>query len=187
MDAGSTPGLLHVPEPAPKPGSSWFRRLLAFIFIAASAYIFLQSEAYRGPKQLELRTLQLKNLDGSTFDISALTNKPVVLNFWAPWCAPCRHEMPWLEKMHRNHPEVAVLGIEADPDQYRNANLMEGRSQISYPLLQFTPSLEGAVGQIHTLPTTLYISSSGRVVHAVTGIVPEIVMEHYLDSATHAR
>lgn len=186
MDASINP-LLYLRNPKRGSPAAWARQLLAFFFIVAAAYVFFQSQSYSGPKQLDLHTLELKNLDGSRFDVSGLQGHAVVLNFWAPWCPPCRREMPSLEKLHQNHPEVTVLGIEADPEQYHNASLMEGRSQITYPLLQFTPSLERAVGPIHSLPTTLYISGSGRVTHAVTGIVPERLMEHYLSSVTKIR
>lgn len=187
MDATRTPDFGHAGRAVGWSIRHWARNVFALLFIGSAGYVFFQSESYSGPKWLDIQSIQFKSLDGSDLDSSALHGRPVVLNFWAPWCAPCRREMPWLEELHRKHPEVAILGIEADPDQYRNASLMEGRSQISYPLLQFTGSLERAVGATHSLPTTLYISSSGRVVHAVTGIVPEAVMEHYLKSAIETR
>ena len=165
----------------------WVRRAAALAFIASACYMFFESQAYSGPRQIRMADVELSNLDGSSFNSAPILGKPVVLNFWAPWCAPCRREMPSLEQLQRRHPELTVLGVEADPEQYRNAGVMEGRSEISYPLLQFTPSLQKTVGPIHTLPTTLYISSSGRVVHAISGAVPEAIMEHYVNSTVHPR
>jgi thiol-disulfide isomerase/thioredoxin len=165
----------------------WIRRIAALVFIATACYVFFESQAYTGSRQISIADVEFRNLDGSIHEPSPVRGKPVILNFWAPWCAPCRREMPSLEKLHRHHQELAVLGVEADPEQYRNAGVMEGLSEISYPLLQFTPSLRKAIGPIHTLPTTLYISASGRVVHVVSGAVPEAIMEHYASSAAESR
>lgn len=49
-------------------------------------------------------------LDGS-IDLAALRGAPVVLNFWATWCVPCRVEMPELQALHRSHPNLRVLAV----------------------------------------------------------------------------
>ena len=43
--------------------------------------------------------LSLIDLDGKTWDLSALQGRAVLLNFWATWCEPCREEMPSLEAL----------------------------------------------------------------------------------------
>src|ERR1700682_3652025 len=49
---------------------------------------------------------QLKSLDGKTVKLSDFRGKPVLLNFWATYCAPCRVEMPWLVDLHKQyHPQ----------------------------------------------------------------------------------
>ena len=52
---------------------------------------------------LELPAFELQTLAGKSFDSEELRgNKPVVLNFWATWCGPCRLEMPTLQELHKN-------------------------------------------------------------------------------------
>src|SRR5688572_5558022 len=47
-------------------------------------------------------------LNGSV-DLAELRGAPVIINFWATWCVPCRVEMPELQALHQTHPDVHVL------------------------------------------------------------------------------
>src|SRR5262245_55169675 len=51
-----------------------------------------------GQKPPEFR---LKSLDGSTVSLKDFAGKPVLLNFWATWCPPCKAEMPDMQKLHK--------------------------------------------------------------------------------------
>lgn len=53
----------------------------------------------------------------STVDLAKLRGKVVVLNFWASWCAPCLEELPSLNAMQHQLPQVQVVGISIDEDR----------------------------------------------------------------------
>lgn len=60
--------------------------------------------------------------------------KPVLVNFWATWCAPCVREMPLLDSFAKENPHLSVVGLALD--SLKNMQKFESKVQVSYPLFQ---------------------------------------------------
>jgi thiol-disulfide isomerase/thioredoxin len=176
-------------EDNPKPasstsGSRWLKRTPAILILAFLSFRFFQLHNFKAPKHIDVAPLKLINLDGTPMDPGKLTGKAIVLNFWAPWCPPCRLETPWLQHLQDAHPaDLVVVGVVADSEQYKQAQAFMSSRDITYPLARESPSIDNVIGAIAGLPTTLYISPSGRVVHTATGLIPETLMKHYANDA----
>lgn len=162
----------------------WLRRLPAILILAFLSYRFFQLHNFKAPKQIQPSNLSLESLDGSAINPSTFSGKAVVLNYWAPWCPPCRLETPWLQHLQDLHPkDLVVIGVVADADQYKQAQTFMSSRGITYPLARETASLDHLVGTLTGLPTTFYIDPAGNVVHTTSGLTPEALMKHYADDA----
>lgn len=140
------------------------------------------------PSVSNARTFTLTALNGTPIPPSAYRGKAVVLNFWAPWCPPCRFEIPWLQKLqNENRGNLVVVGVVADSSEYQHAAAMMQQKGVTYLLAQDTPSLDAAFGSPNVLPSTFYLSSSSHIVHSVTGVIPEYAMNQYADDAIRQR
>jgi thiol-disulfide isomerase/thioredoxin len=167
--------------------SPWLNRLAAAGFVVVAAWFYLRTVSYSGPSHVQMSSLALENLDGSPFPPQMTEGKAVLVNFWAPWCGPCRAEIPWLERLQVEHPELVVVGVEDDPDEFRNAGILAAQTGISYPLVRTSGAVRSVFGHVVLLPTTLYVSRSGKVVHTVSGVIPEALMTRFAKDAIAAK
>lgn len=138
------------------------------------------------PTRANAKSFTLIGLNGAPIPADTLRGKAVVLNFWAPWCPPCRFEIPWLQELQdADRGKLVVVGVVADPGEYAHAATMMQQKGVTYLLVQDSPSLDAAFGSPDTLPTTFYLSPSSHVVHRVTGVIPEYAMNRYAADAIH--
>jgi cytochrome c biogenesis protein CcmG/thiol:disulfide interchange protein DsbE len=69
------------------------------------------------PRQIGKPAPDFTVVDGAhTVQLSSYRGKVVVLNFWATWCAPCIEEIPYLNKLQKQMPQVVVLGVDMGED-----------------------------------------------------------------------
>jgi thiol-disulfide isomerase/thioredoxin len=104
---------------------------------------------------------------GVTRRLSDWKGRPLLVNFWAPWCEPCREEIPLLEHLSRQRaPEgLQVIGVAVDS---RAAVLAYARrAAIRYPLLIGEhPGLQAvrALGMEAVFPFSVFVDARGRIV-----------------------
>lgn len=107
----------------------------------------------------------LKNVTNPAEVISLRTfrGQPLVINFWASWCVPCRLEMPLLEKAYRAEAgKVAFLGIDTN-DTSSAARKFLTQVHVTYPTA-FDPNGSVATSYgLFGLPTTYFISPEGKI------------------------
>lgn len=112
-------------------------------------------------------------LDGSTFTLSehlATDGRPVVLNFWASWCAPCRAEMPEFDILAEEKPGLLVLGV-AVQDTEEKAREFADEIAVGYPLGFDGSETVAAAYPFLGLPATWLIAADGTISRQVNGQV----------------
>lgn len=105
---------------------------------------------------------------GPAVDLSTLTG-PMVLNLWASWCGPCRHELPFYQAFAAKHGDrVPVLGVDYQDTQPAAALALAKDTGVTYPLLADPQGkLDGAtpLPRLAGLPFLALVDADGRVVH----------------------
>ncbi len=115
-------------------------------------------------------TFSLKTIGGRTVDSMSLRGKVVVLNFWATWCAPCKEEMPALQRLQQSLPSAQFVVIAVTADQQRDAiALFAKTSGLTFPiLLDESKDVSLAYG-VRGLPMTVIIAQDGTLVGRAVG------------------
>lgn len=150
--------------------------------------MYFQFIGFKDPKTVNVAALDLRDLNGKLISSDRLTNKAIILNYWAPWCGPCQMETPWLEKIQQEHRgSLTVIGILADDDSLAEAKMFMVSSGVNYPVARMNASLHGAIGSVGGLPSTFYISPSGKVLHTVSGMIPQALMERYATESIQSK
>jgi len=114
---------------------------------------------------------QLSTEDGQRISLVTLQGKPVIVNFWASWCLPCKAEMPALEKIHRRYAsQVVVLGVNvAAKDHQPSARRFLKENGITFPVVWDWDDSVAALYRVDALPTTFFIDSYGRITNVIIG------------------
>lgn len=105
----------------------------------------------------------LTDLDGNRVSLSQFAERPVVLNFWATWCAPCRAEIPHLiEAYQREGGEVVFLAISVDEPAGTVRRFAEEKG-MPFPVLLDEGGRVASDYQVRAIPMTFFISRDGEI------------------------
>lgn len=140
------------------------RRALCFALLALASV-----GAAAQPSAATLFAAQLRDLDGKTVTLAEYRGKPLVVNFWARWCQPCRREIPDLagerQRLRAQGLEVVGIGLEQNAEAVRD---FARAYEMSYPVLlagdQGIDLMRTLGNDKQGLPFTLVLDRHGNVV-----------------------
>ncbi len=101
---------------------------------------------------------------GGRLSLHSLRGRPVVLNFWASWCAPCRAETPLLVRLHKLYGPrgVAFVGVDTE-DEAADARRFVGQYHVDYTIVVSSDEKLMSAYAIPGLPTTIFVGPDGMI------------------------
>ena len=115
----------------------------------------------------------LTSLDGKKVSLADYKGRPVLVNFWATWCGPCKVEMPWFEEFRKQYAAQGfeILGLADDVDAGKDVIAkVANKAGVSYPILLTDGKVQTAYGGLDVLPMSFYVDRNGVIVEQTAGL-----------------
>jgi cytochrome c biogenesis protein CcmG/thiol:disulfide interchange protein DsbE len=130
----------------------------------SSAAVVPDGVSTGGPRKGDVAPdFTLKTFDGKTVSLSDFAGKPVVLNFWASYCIPCRKEFPlFREQLAKDPGKFVVLGVDAK-DIESDAEDFAKDKKATWPIVVDTDNDVAKAYGIGAVPQTFFIKPNGKV------------------------
>jgi len=117
--------------------------------------------------------------DGRHLSLRDLQGQPVLINFWATWCGPCRLEMPELVATANNNKELVVLAVNVQEELAQIEPFAEDFA-MTMPIVRDT---DGALRQkygVRGMPTSVFIDKEGKVAAVWSGLLTKKLLKQFI-------
>ncbi len=116
-----------------------------------------------------------KSRAGKPVTVAAMAGTPVIVTFWASWCAPCLQEMPLLEALQRKlgRERIEVVAVNWGEDDQRYRQILDQLSQVQMTLTHDRGKLIGRTYEVGDIPQLYLIDREGRIAYQSRGYSPE--------------
>jgi thiol-disulfide isomerase/thioredoxin len=137
-------------------------------------------------EKVEAPDFTVLDMDGNTVRLSDFLDKPVVLNFWASWCPPCKEEMPDFNEVYGEvGEEIAFMMVDLVDGQ--RETIETGTQYITekgftFPVYFDTEQEAASEYGILLIPTTIFIDKDGRIVTGIQGPIDTETLKKAIES-----
>ena len=141
------------------------RSAAASLIIAAALFLITGSTDAQIPLASSIKTVDITGLK----HLLRPTGRPLLVNFWATWCVPCREEMPSLAALARRAPDqLVVLAIDVGESRARVGRFLE-RYPVDLPILLDTRGDAAQAWRVGVYPSSYVIGPDGRIRRYIAG------------------
>ena len=145
------------------------------------------SDATEAPQQLA-PDFTVYDLEGNAYQLSDFRGKPVVLNFWASWCGPCKMEMPdFDEKAKELEGKVQFLMVnltDGAQETVETASAFIAEQGYTFPVFYDTDQAAAMAYGVYSIPTTYFIDAEGCGVAYASGAIGADILQQGIDMIT---
>lgn len=128
-------------------------------------------------KGTKLIDFTVKNGEMEDVTLSSFVGKPIVLNFWASWCSPCKSEMPEFQKLYEELGEevefVIVNLTDGKRETVETASAFLEKEGYSFPVYYDTEQEAAYAYYVNSIPTTYFIDKDGYIITYAQGALEE--------------
>jgi thiol-disulfide isomerase/thioredoxin len=123
--------------------------------------------------------------DGTQLSVSQLRGHPVLLDFWATWCGPCRAEAPVVDRISRRWHDrgLVVVGVNTDTPDQGDPGEFARSHRLTYPIVRDPSGTASRAYDVDSLPTLVILSSAGKVVAVRTGVMDDEELDDLISKA----
>lgn len=141
-----------------------FARAAGAAIVLAVAVAACHREPSCDPKEKVKLDFKVKDVEGKDVSLAAYKGRPLLLNFWATWCGPCKEEIPALMELATKYQSsnLAILGISVD-DALPELQAFQAKYKVNYPLMTSKENyelLEAFDAQIG-VPVSWFVAGNG--------------------------
>ncbi|NEU31651.1 TlpA family protein disulfide reductase [bacterium LRH843] len=150
----------------------WIVIGILIALIGWSSAGFIQSQSLdeklsnedRGIAKGQAPDFTLLTLQNETVSLSEFKGKPVIINFWATWCPPCRAEMPHMQRLYKEN-DVVILAVNVTSSESHVSDVENFVQELglSFPVLLDEQGEIGALYQVRPLPTSIFVDREGFI------------------------
>jgi peroxiredoxin len=160
---------------------SFFFTIAALILVLGAAWIWISIPGEDSTTQGELQVPQsgfyapdftLETIDQESYTLSELRGRPILVNFWASWCPPCRSEMPAMQRVYEDLQEQGFIVLAVNSthqDNLEDAIAFSQTHELEFPILLDRDGSVGNLYEIRSLPTSFFIDPEGTIQDVVIG------------------
>ncbi|MGG0938631.1 TlpA disulfide reductase family protein [Brevibacillus centrosporus] len=162
--------------------------LVVLIIIVLAVLAFYNNQSKKGtldqiPKVgFSAPNFSLTALDKQTYGIAGERDKPVIINFWASWCGPCRQEAPDLKAVYEKYQDKLdfyAINMTSN-DDLESAKLFVKEFAFQFPILLDEKGTISDQYQVISIPTTYFIDRNGIIKHKIIGATDRGSFEQYV-------